>query len=292
MSLVADDVLRWIKFQVADLTEKGPITRVEVWHSIEGEGAERCQVFGVEQGASVDELAQMVWDTAEHDASTRTPGVTQRYSVAAYRGENIEHEGQHPFNIRGHGTGGLMLGQDTESPTERGQTAHMMRHDGDMHRMMMLMANSTAGALATELDRERKRRELVEDRMLDVTRLYQEVLDKKQERELEAAREATKARRQDELMGMVMSMMPLMLSKLLGGGAEGGMGAVLRDQAIGKFLKSLSREEGEALLSSLSGPHRMAFLEFYTSYSKEDAKDQAKKPIILRDPPEPQGTQH
>jgi len=287
MSTVSNEVIKWLTVQVADLTERGPITRFELFHTVEGEQAERLQIFGIEsEGTDVQDLGQSVWDCSENDASSRAAGMPQRYVIYAFRGENQDPEGQHAFLIRGRGVSNVMMGMgdSSDAPTERGLQAQLMRYNEGLHRQMMVMTNEVGGRLAQELEKERKRREEVEDKMLEVYKLQQQLLDQAAARDLAAAREASQARRHDEMMGFFMSMAPLVTAKLFGDGPMTGAQTSMRDQAIGKILKNLSAEETQAIMTSLKGTNQIAFIELYKTYAEEDAKNQGEKPIPFRDP--------
>ena len=287
MSTVPNEVIKWLTVQVADLTERGPVTRMELFHTVEGEQGERLQVFGMEsEGTDVQDLGQSIWECSENDASTRSAGMPQRYVVFTYRGENQDPEAQHPFLIRGRGVSNTMMGSGdgSEPPTERGLQAQLMRYNEGLHRQMMVMTNEVGGRMAQQLEKERARREEVEDRILEVYKLQQSLLDQSAAREIAAAREAAQARRHDELMQFFMGMGPLLMTRIFGDGPMSGMQTNMRDQAVGKILKGLSEEEARGIMGTLKGNNPIAFIELYKSYADEDAASQEKKPIPFRDP--------
>jgi hypothetical protein len=285
--MVSPDIVKWLTVQIADLTSRGSITRFELYHTVEESPAERIQVFGLEEeeGADPEELGQTIWDMAENDAASRSMGTIERYVIWAFRGESDEMDSQYAFTIRGKTMTHAYDGESSEPATERGHTGQMMRHNESIHRMMMLMTDATAGRLASELQQERKRREEVENKMLETMKLHQDLLDRKADRDLRDAKEQAKARRHDELMGFFLSMAPLLVSQFMGHKGMGGTGsAAMRDAAIGKILKNLSQEEAMTVLQSLKGSNQLAFMELYKSYAQEDAQEQADKPIPFRDP--------
>lgn len=285
--MVSPDAVKWLTLQIADLTSRGPITRFELYHTVEETPAERIQVFNLDEEESSDpeELGGAIWEMAENDAGTRAMGTPQRYVIWSFRGDNEEMDSQYSFNIRGKQMTHAYDGESSEPATERGHTGQMMRHNESMHRMMMLMTDATAGRLAGELQQERKRREEVENKMLETMKLHQELLDRKADRDLTEAKEAAKARRHDELMGFFLSMAPLVMSQFMGHKGMGGTAsAAMRDTAIGKILKGLSQEEAMAVLGALKGQNQLAFMELYKSYAQEDQEAEAKKPIPFRDP--------
>lgn len=285
--MISPDAVKWLTVQIADLTSRGSISRFELYHTVEEAPAERIQVFSLEEeeGADPEELGQAIWEMAENDAASRSLGTPQRYVIWSFRGDMDEMDSQYAFSIRGKQVTHAYDGESSEPSTERGHVGQMMRHNESIHRMMMLMTDATAGRLASELQQERRRREEVENKMLETMKLHQDLLDRKADRDLTEAKEAAKARRHDELMGFFLSMAPLVLSQFMGHkGASGTASAAMRDTAIGKILKGLSQEEAMAVLGSLKGKNQLAFMELYKSYAQEDAQEQAEKPIPFRDP--------
>ena len=290
MSSVNDNLVGWIRKQVADLTEDGVIDRFELWHVVDGESGERCQTIsrpdGEDENFDVELLAQGIWDIAEHDSGTRTTGVPQRYVVWAFRaGAGDEPCSTHPFILRGRGASPFMMGGDTEPPTEKGQIAAHLRHSENQHRMIMHFAESLSGRLSKELDSERQLRVTLQDKVVESYSVFQDLLDRKADRETEQARELSKARRHDEMMGMLMAFVPLIMAKLAGG--KDGIGQILpkqglRDHAIGKFMRELSQEEFMGILKSVSPAKQAALLEVYKSYREDDQKEELKKPAVFR----------
>jgi hypothetical protein len=275
----------WLVAQIADPGNRGPVSRIELYHTVEESPAERIQVFEVEEGIDVADLAQSIWDMAENDAGTRALGMPQRYVIWSYRGESSEMDSQFAFALRGKAItrSNMEMGDASDPSTERGHVGQMMRHNESLHRMMMLMNDATNGRLIAELQAERQLRSEIEGRWMEAIKLTQELLDRKSERELFEARELAKSRRHDELMGLFTSMLPVMASQFLGQKGFGSSAtATMRDAGIGKILKNLSEEEAMGILNSLKGQNQLAFMELYKSYAAQDAAEEAKKPIPFR----------
>jgi len=282
--MIADQKL--VKWLELEMITGEPVNRFELFHAVEGEGAERCQVFPTEESMNLAELAQQIWDVAETDAETRTAGMPQRYVLWSYHGEAMEPQSQHPFTLRGRAAGALMTSsQDSEPATDRGERAQQMRQLENQHRMIMLMADSTAGRLVTELQREQARREAAETRMMEITRREQDLLDRKAERDLAVAKEESRQAVIHDLARSVMSFVPLLAAKFLAGTGPiaGTANGAARDQAVGRVLKNLSTEEIEGVMSNIKDKNKLAFIELYKSYRDDDAKEQEKKPIPFRD---------
>src|SRR3990172_103786 len=160
MSHPNNHLLEWVRSTLVDLTEAGSISRLELWHAIDGEGGEVLRPIRMEdreEDEDPDTLTQEIWDIAEHDATTRPLGSNQRYVLQAYREvDSRQPETTHPFLINGRAINQL-LGGDTEPPTEKGLVASAIRQSSELHRMMVQLTDSSAVRLARELDYEHKR---------------------------------------------------------------------------------------------------------------------------------------
>jgi hypothetical protein len=275
-------LIKWLTRFLSELTEDGPITRFELLHKVEGERTERLDVWQNPSDAAraPDELAREIQDTAESDLNARTSGQPQRYIVCAYRGEDPEPAAQHAFLQRS----AMQLGkrsEDTEPPTDKGVIAHFLRHDENVHRLVLSSSDSLVGKLANEVDRERTARIKAEELNWSMFEKYQLLLDKEQERRIEEAKELMKARRVDELMGVVTALIPILATRFLGGAQPGpalppAVPALAspelvdpKDRAVREFFAGLSETEISSVLGSLSSSNQIALAELHRAFSEE-----------------------
>lgn len=285
------DLLRWIRRQRLDIhadperEEERTVCRFDLVHTIDGEGFEKLEMLRVTDDSESEELASVIYNAAIHDSETRSNGSMQRYAVLAYRSpEAREHESAYPFAIRTN-TAKDLLGSGTEPPTDKGIMAHYMRHDENMHRIMMGTNEALFGRMANELQRETTRRLAAEEMVLAVREHEQELLDRKMERDLRMAREVHNAKFLAELAGLVTSMAPLVVARLMTTGDKTiAQSAPLgRDLAIQKFLKTLDQKKVMGIMQLLEPTQQMTLMEIYKSYAEDDAKEQAQRPEVLRD---------
>ncbi len=273
---VDEKLVKWLTKFLSYQTENGRVCRIELMHTVDAEAAERCIALGIEEGAEITELAQEIWECADHDASTRGVGMPQRYVVRIFDtpvGE--EHLAVYPFTIRGRAALPY-LGGDTESPNEKGITAQLMRTVENQNRLLV----HNASAVSLELDRANARARLSEDRELETRRLHQDLLDRSAEREIDKARAVMRAKRTDELIGTGIALLPLLLTKLLQGtsllpGAQpAGLpaGAVPtqtpRDAAVEAFLRRLTPDEMKGVMVALKGVNQLTMIELFKTYQQ------------------------
>lgn len=291
----------WIRKRRADLTPDGLISRIELWHVIDGEGGEPLSTYVIAdrpEDEDPDDLTQEIWNEAEEDAATRPQGSYQRYAVRAFRGDDAMPEETKAFLCSGRAITAL-IGSDSESASPRGLIAQERRQNDNLHAMVIRMCEGMAGHLErrtaaqneeiTDLYRERRA-------LFD---LEQKLKDQEHQRELEREEKRRSAERLDSIMTagltILQSMGPLILSKVLAGPAAGpaaaiagGMGmpnpatlhpraaeAIARDSAVSGVLESLDFEQVKTIAGSLRPEQQLAFLELYKSYSEAAAEKES-----------------
>ncbi len=288
MSMPPNDLLKWTKKIKTEVSEDGGVSRVELWHAIEGEGGDRISTFKNLGEHAPEDLAEAIWEAAEGDAKTRTAGMPQRYSAQAFV-ESDDSDGMpehmHPFVLKG-GQAGDLFGDDTEPSTPAGQTKQNMRHTENLHRLLVQQTEFTAGRLARDYAEERKARIEAENRSLNILELHQKLLDRQNEREIEQAKAIMSEKRTDAVLGLMMTMAPLIVAKFMpamlgapmpgippapGAPPQAGiMGPLLtgspRSIKLGQILLSIPRDRAGELLSSLSQMTQLAVMQLVASY--------------------------
>jgi hypothetical protein len=277
VSFPSPTFVKWLTKHLADLTEAGIITRFELIHKIESEHAERLDIWrnDADSGHAPQELAQEIQDAAERDAQSRTSGQPQRYVVYAYRGTEAMHESQHAFLVKATFQP-ARFGEDSEPATEKGVISHYMRHDENVHRLLMSAGDSLLGKLAADLERERACRVKAEELNWSMTEKYQTLLDREHERRVDEAKELMRARRLDELMGVATALLPIFATKFLGSGSAQEVKRIEstdpKDAAIRRFFANLSETEISGVLGCLSGANQIALAELHRAFSAATAE--------------------
>lgn len=286
MSYVDDRLSKWLQGLAEDITEQGAIGLIEAHHATEGSAqGVLVEHWQVDQGTlELQEFAQKVWDVCEYDASQRPSGMAQRYVLLAYRGENRQYDRRFPFTIRGVGIERSLM-DDSTPPNEMGITGQLLRHDIEKDRLLMLLSGAHAERSERTIQRLMQENEQLHSASLRNAVIREDLLDRKAERELKQQVELQKAKRFDDMTGLVIErLFPLVVAKLTGGMQIGNSPeAILRDAAIGNVLKNLTPPELEAIFMNLKQENQIAFLELYKSYREEDAKKQSGKQPLLRD---------
>lgn len=273
-------LISWLQKMKADLTDR-PVTEVHLVHAADGSSADRLHVGEVRDETEAEDLAAELWEAANHDSATRASGMPQRYVVAAYRTD--EHggqslAGQYPFVLEGGLDQNRLMLEDTYAPNERGVTAQGMAQTERMHQLMFAQNRYYAEAHRLDLERERKRRIELEDRALDLMKEREELLDKRMDRELRQAEAIESKRRQRQMMDMFMRFAPMLLTQFAGG-KQGGA----NDEVVRQFLSGLSEDEVMGIVAALKPENQAVVIQLYSSYQKQDQKEQKEIHPLLRD---------
>lgn len=281
MRAPSETLVKWLTRMLADITEAGAISRFELIHKVEGENAERLDIWRCDSDSprNPDDLAQEVQDSAQRDAQARVTGLPQRYVLFAFRAQIEEYESQHAFLVRP-GSHLSRMGEDSEPPTEKGVIAQSMRHGESMHRLFISGGDVLIGRLSSELDKERDARAKAEQLNWSFFEKYQTLLDREHERRVTEAKELMKARRVDELMGVVTALVPILATKLLGNaparaGEAAQLGSALqtapdpKDLAVRHFFSCLSETEITSILGSISSSSQVALAQIHSSFTSE-----------------------
>lgn len=288
MGAVDTSVTKYVTTQCADLTTQGLPHRFELYHTGD-EGRERLGVYKLsdyEEELEPTEIAQEMWDSAEANANTLTIGAAQRFIIATFRNEeDREQESFHPFIVRGrtNALGGLTGDSDSSSP--KGLLGQLMRHNEHHHTLAMQHMVESSNALRRDNERLRTRVEHLEGKLAEGYQAREELMDRSHTRKLEEAKELAKAQRHEQLMGIVMSMAPLLASKFLAGGAPilaNSNASAARDQSIMGFISSLESEEVEAIFNALSVEKKGVLIQLLSSYKEDYEKQESQKPEVLR----------
>lgn len=319
-------LLEWIRKFRADLTPDGTITRIELYHSIEGQMGERLATFEMadrDDDEDPDDLAQEIWDEAEDDSASRPTGQIERYVVQAFRGDTREPDEQKAFTTHGKLVTAL-TGNGSEPPTMAGQTMAEMRRTNDLHALVVRMCEATAGSAAVQLQREREENNKLRETSFKYEELRQQLLDRSLDREEQRKDSEMSRQMNNMLLGTLVQLAPVILTRLLAApppagaamplapaspsppaasagaaapapGASPAPGApppvvVERDREVADLLGSVSQTQMQALLSTFTEEQTRRFLGIYTSF-----RESPPSPTAPRDgssPPHPTGDRH
>jgi hypothetical protein len=289
MGIPSTELVKWVARALAEVDETGGLSRLELYHAIDGEGIERLAVFRIDQEdtPTADRLAEDIMATAEQDAESRTMELRQRYELRSFIGDNAENEGIFGFIVTPTSRAGMPHGSSTHAPNERGLIGQMMTHDERNHQLMISSAEATITRLTREVMNKEKIISGQQDNSIKVYELLQQLMDKKQERDLQLAEHTQSAKRWDDFMALVMAMMPLVMAKFLGPKAEGVAAPSLpakaaRDESMMQFVQTVRPDQLPKILSVLDTTQQISLITLLQNFAKESEQRDAQKPEVLR----------
>lgn len=276
-----ESIQKFIARQIGIVFEDASVSRFELLHA-SPESAERLQMLPfVPQETRTDELATELYELAQADAKARCSATPERYGITAHVEGQAEPVAQMSFVIAPTARFGSLF-ENSEEPNQKGQTSQLMRHTERMHQMMLQMTDVTLGRLMAENLQLRGELDKYRARENETRELYDAALDAKEERELRQASALMKAKRIDQMGGLLVSMAPALLASLFKSKglplAADSVGA----SAIKQFMGELSEAEMKGILSALSPTHQMALIEVYRSMRADSVEEDKDKPAILR----------
>jgi len=281
MSAADEKLIRWVRARMLDLTEEGVPQRFELYHVVNGQGSERIETIQLKEGDDPEAHAQTLWDAAEHDASTRVSSRGERYIIASFK-ESDEPEAQYPILMRRLSPVTELMGSDTEAPNETGIIQSQLRHTETLHRILAGSASTLFENLNQECRRMGERNQVLETQSLEIVRLYAESLDRKAERDLAQAEAQARARRNDQMMGMLMTLGPIIVAQIFGAKMPAAASSA-RDLGMQEFFERLEPEEMQGAIMALKPNNRMALIEMFKSYTQARSESQRNTPEIFRD---------
>lgn len=264
MSVATPKLVAWITKEARVVTEDGSLRELRLFFSAEGELRALLTTLPYDaEETDPESAAQELWDAAEHDASTHAEIVPRRYVVVGFRKD--EPFGQFSFQVvPGSSASMLMLGDSSESPTERGVTAQLMRQNETLHRLHVVGNGDIINRLAAENHRLNESLERTQNRQLDMYELLETLNERKHERELERSREERKTAQYEKLMSVLLTLGPALLAQVFQNRAP-MLEKATRDDALLGFLGSLDEEELQGAFAALKPEHQIGLAEIYKS---------------------------
>jgi hypothetical protein len=290
-------MIKWVRTQLAELTEGGPVTRFEAYHKTPGEEPERVWRYIVAEKDDAESISHAAWESAKENADCfADDGRPQYYVLCSYRGDDSDTPDlQHPFTIANKALKFQFEGTEG-APNETGIIAQVLRHTENNHKLVMGMVQSTSGHLIEEVENLRRENKRLEGFITEQNKAFQDNLDRKHARQIEEAKFVANQERMGQLMKLVGVATPLVMNKLLGpaplkpvggvpavkvpavAGAEAPVAALPDAPAapedtfrskVTRVLSGFSMEELGAVMGNISESNQQALLDLYQTITTE-----------------------
>ncbi len=226
-------------------------------------------------------LANRVYQHAlDHAAAFQ--GMPQTYAVELWWPQEGVAGASHMMRVLG---AVAPAGMMTEPASERGALAQTMRHLEAREKLTAHVLQGAFGTMATTIDRLSQRTEQLERERVNFFDVYERARANVHTRELEQLRET---RTQDRIDGAAQSLKliagPIVKGVLVKAGLGAGVENAATDAISAEWLRSLSRDQFNAILASSTDAQRIALLTAYKTLVLDHEPDEPQPP--------PNGSQH
>lgn len=241
---------------------EGNVDRLEVRHlRADGEEARASTLTGDRisgKGVTPEHIAEEILQEIIED-SKMFSGV-QSYAVLFFRPGEREYSRRVAVQFRGKADKLAQNIEASEPANEKGVAAMLMRGFETMMVRMNQLHETTLRHFAGENDRLSRENMSLRESHLQVLRVGEELIDRKEERRIHLGREAKKDAFIEKGVQQIMMLAGPLMSKVL----PGPIGqSVSSDMMTIQLLASLSQEQIQQLISVLGPDQRAAFVELY-----------------------------
>ncbi len=237
--------------------------------------------YPINDQTDIEELASKIEDTIMEDA--RGLGRTQTYSMNAYFGKSTEPGARATFGVY------TSIADDFETPelgssepaNATGITSMVMRHLETREKATMGTIVEVLRMLRNENDSLRERSEELHKKAVDNMKIYEELLDKKFERQLQMQDYERKSKAMDIAIQKGMGLLPAIAAKIAGlpPGALGGapapaqMGAGSKAANGGNGQQAPAQDDLDSMaireaFGQLEPDQRAAFMDILSNEQK------------------------
>jgi hypothetical protein len=242
-----------------------------------GAGAEVVYTTEWDITEPVDNIIDELMEHAEEDALAVGRG-TVRFKVVV---EGMKKAGRAAFTLRVPNNGDIDsddIEDIDEAASRKGLLTQLMRHQEKVMKVGLGGAAKAQDTLAKQLDTANKRNQELEARYMENVKTYEELLSGRHLRDLELRKLDNSERRNEQVAGMLLQGMPLLLNKFLAPKAPGlpaGAGGQVEaskpfaeevtplEHMLEGFLISFTQEQLQTIMRAqlFTPPQLMAFME-------------------------------
>lgn len=251
----------------------GEQTSVQPWDWTDGEERPR-----------VEEMIREITEAAETYANGKADG-TIRFVLEAYHGNSLQPWGAKlPFFIVARSpeveTG--MYGA-SEPATSGGLLGQLMRHLERREEQLNKTLDTTGKIQMKMMGDMQTRLTVFEERHFDTIKLYEDLLDRRHERELSAVYRAREDERKSKAWNLAFSLAPVVASQLLSPKLAAALPGQVTDggpamQIVRQLTKSLNEDQLPALASALQPDQLVMLMELHRIVASEvEARNQAEE---------------
>ena len=196
--------------------------------------------------------------------------------------EQVPWDSAFPFMMMGRSPDAEIgeFGFSSEGPTGKGLMGQLMRHNEVLQGNFMKTVEFNQRFLVHVISQQGMRLDTMEKRHWDSVQLYEDLLDRRQERELKNLTENSKMVRMNRLYEVLYAIIPVIGAKVLGGNMAVGVlpkeiknGGPAMD-LVRSIMHTVTDEQIPNLMSTLKPDQVAAFMELYNMIKEEDTRRQ------------------
>jgi hypothetical protein len=281
-----DRFVRWMTTILGTLTERGAITKLELWSGSESAGREKLAGYVIDGQDPLD-LAHEVYDAARAEAESAAVGGTQRFYVLAFDKGSTEYYARHPFVVDSP-LRAKTFGDPAKGSTERGTDyaiAAIVKAATDTNRMF---AERFDGLLTTQQRYNEalgSRLEQTQQALWDASQALNQVSRDQTAHRIEIERMMRDESRKDKLFQMASTYVPLLFANATKGtpvaNAIAQNSADPLRQAMKAFLDGVTPEQLMSILDKLPENKQRALFAIAEIVGKEaEAEESSKAPQL------------
>lgn len=278
---VRRDFETWIRKQVMVQRGEGRCTRLLLRHVVQGNkvGNEVASIIVPEEWS--DEWIQDSVNEIETSAHTDAGGIggPQKYMVFAFfERSEAKPLARFPFLEHASDEGSDEEGAelDTESPNARGLTAQLMRHNEALMRTSMMGITQIISTLQRQVSKQSDTIEKLVEEKFNNLEMMENVLSKKQERDIELREAENKQKLLTDAAEKAMGLMPIVVNKLMGKTVMPAPS--INDELLKSFLSSITPEQLDSLVSILKPEQSMVVMELYQKLLQSKESGDSESP--------------
>jgi hypothetical protein len=229
---------------------------------------------------AAEKLADQIAREATRDGACQS-GSTIVYVVFAFRGENERYIARLLVQVEGRSKrgGGSMRDDEPESANVHGLLSMMMKHHGELHRLLIMSQEGRAEADARTIDRMLEQLNQHEMKRAALLEMYEKLQSMQMERERARVEMKLSEERQKYVASKIDMLFPIAMNRLLGGGPGKGT-PFFGEEMVRQIMGNIKPDEVDAFMRTTNmRPELQAlFTELYLSYwNKEQARKAAEE---------------
>lgn len=278
-----NDLNQWIRKQLYVERDEGQPARFVLKHVGAGNklGSEVCAIAVPKNPAQRgDDFVEATIGELEATANQDAGGLggVQSYVVQAYFHGEEKPLARYTFKVQGaddDDEGGSM---SSEPPNKVGITSQLMRHQEAIFRTAVMSNSQVVGTLMRQ---NQMLADMVEKFMadrVDSVNVLEQMLSRKQERELEVQQATAKQAMLQDAFDKVMTLAPVVVAKIAGKGVVPGVESPIEVQIKG-FLETITPDQLETLSGALKPEQQLALAEMYQALQEAEKKRAEAKEV-------------